>query len=100
VANLLDADGDAGHNGRRTVRLGGFILEAGGDGPAGLVIRPERVRVVAGAADGPNCLPAMIEQVVGPTTRVHVRLRGGDALQSLSTSDGVIRIGRQARRSV
>jgi spermidine/putrescine transport system ATP-binding protein len=93
VANLLDADADTGRDGRRTVRLGSFVLDAGGDGPAGpvkLVIRPERVHVAAGEATGPNCIPAMVEQVVyvGSTTRVHVRLPGGEPLQSLTTNDG------------
>ena len=93
VANVLDADGDTARDGRRTVRLGSFVLDAGGEGPAGpvkLVIRPERVHVVAGEATGPNCIPAMVEQVVyvGSTTRVHVRLPGGEPLQSLTTNDG------------
>ena len=84
VANLLDADGDTARDGRRTVRLGSFVLDAGGEGPAGpvkLVIRPERVHVAAGEATGPNCIPAMVERVVyvGSTTRVHVRLPGGEA---------------------
>ena len=57
-----------------------------------LVIRPERVHVAAGEAAGPNCMPAMVERVVyvGSTTRVHVRLPTGEALQSLITNDGAV----------
>ena len=72
--------------------LGEFALDAAGDGPAGpvkLVIRPERVRVAPGEAAGPNCLPGMVERVVyvGSTTQVHVRLPGGEAVQSLTAND-------------
>ena len=91
VANLIAATGEAGRGGRRQVHLGEFTLDAIGDGPAGpvkLVIRPERVRVAAGEAAGPNCLPGMVERVVyiGATTQVHVRLPGGEALQALTAN--------------
>jgi spermidine/putrescine transport system ATP-binding protein len=91
VANLITATGDAGRAGRRQVHLGEFTLDAAGDGAAGpvkLVIRPERVRVAAGEAAGPNCLPGMVERVVyvGATTQVHVRLPGGEALQALTAN--------------
>jgi spermidine/putrescine transport system ATP-binding protein len=91
VANLIAATGDLGSGGRRRVHLGEFTLDAAGEGPAGpvkLVIRPERVRVIAGEAAGPNCLPGMVERVVyvGATTQVHVRLPGGEALQALTAN--------------
>ena len=115
VANLIAASGEVGHGGRRRVHLGEFTLDAAGDGPAGpvkLVIRPERVRVTAGEAAGPNCLPGMVERVVyvGATTQVHVRLPGGEALQALTanhegrpdwpagTAVGVTVAGRRAAR--
>jgi spermidine/putrescine transport system ATP-binding protein len=91
VANLVPATGEAGADGRRRVHLGGFTLDAVGDGPAGpvkLVIRPERVRVAAGEPTGPNCVPAMVERVVyvGATTHVHVRLPGGEAIQAMTAN--------------
>lgn len=93
VANLLAATGEAARSGRRTVHLGAFALDAQGEGPAGpvkLVIRPERVGITLGDALGANCLPAMVERVVyvGSTTQIHVRLPGGEALQSLAANTG------------
>jgi spermidine/putrescine transport system ATP-binding protein len=95
IANLLDASREGGHDGRCRVRLGEFLLDACGDGPHGpvkLLIRPERVEVSARGASGPNCLPAMVERLVyvGATTRVHVRLPGGEAVQALRTNTGEI----------
>ena len=95
VANLLAAAGEPCGGGRCVVRLGEFALDAQGDGPSGpvkLVIRPERVRVTPGEASGPNCVPGMVERVVyvGSTTQIHVRLPGGEAVQSLTASTGDI----------
>ena len=104
VANLLAATAEPGQGGRCAVRLGGFALEAQGEAPAGpvkLVIRPERVRVAPGEAAGPNCVPGMVERVVyvGSTTQVHVRLPGGEAVQSLTPTPATSPTGRRARRS-
>jgi spermidine/putrescine transport system ATP-binding protein len=94
VANLLDGSREGSDGGRCRVRLGDFVLDASGDGPRGpvkLLIRPERVRVAAGGS-GANCVPAMVERVVyvGATTRVHVRLPSGEAVQSLTANDGEV----------
>ena len=95
VANLLD-----GRRPRRAGTAGAscasatFALDARGDGPAGpvkLVIRPERVRVTPGEADAVRtACPAMVERVVyvGSTTRIHVRLPDGEAVQSLTANTG------------
>ena len=86
------------------MRLGEFALDAQGDGRSGpvkLVIRPERVRVTPGEPSGPNCVPGMVERVVyvGSTTQVHVRLPGGEAVQSLTANTATSPTGRPARRS-
>ena len=88
VANLLDADGDASRDDRRSIRLDSFELAAigiGNAGPVKLVIRPERVRVTVDRPERPNCVPAMVERVVyvGATTQVHLRLPGGQPMQAL-----------------
>ena len=95
VANLLLGEAEVSRDGRRVVRIGDFRLDARGDGPAGpvkLVIRPERVRVTPGEASGTNSLPGMVERVVyvGSTTRIHVRLPNGDAVQSLTANTGEV----------
>ncbi len=88
IANLLDAVADAPSDGRQTVCVGTFDLDALGDaaaGPVKLVIRPERVRVEPGASMGANRVPAMVDRLVyvGSTTQVHVRLPDGQTIQSL-----------------
>ncbi|MGH9270781.1 MAG: ABC transporter ATP-binding protein, partial [Ilumatobacteraceae bacterium] len=88
IANLLDAVADAPRDGRQTVHVGTFDLDARGDaapGPVKLVIRPERVRVEPGASIGANRVPAMVDRLVyvGSTTQVHVRLPDGQTIQSL-----------------
>ena len=95
VANLLPAAAEAGRDGRRVVRVGEFTLVACGDGPAGpvkLVIRPERVRITPGLPTGANTVPGMVDRVVyvGSTTRIHVRLPNGEAVQALTTNTGEV----------
>jgi spermidine/putrescine transport system ATP-binding protein len=91
VANLLSvvATGTAPAGGHR-VRLEGFDLRAGSGapgatGPAKIVIRPERARILEYGSNGENCLPGMIDRLVylGATTQVVVRLPHGDTVQVL-----------------
>ena len=53
-------------------------------------IRP--VRITPGEVRGPNGVPGMVERVVyvGSTTQIHVRLPGGEAVQSLTANAGDI----------
>jgi spermidine/putrescine transport system ATP-binding protein len=91
VANLLavEATGAAPEGGHR-VRLEGFELRAGsgavsGAGPAKIVIRPERARILEYGRTGENHMPGMIDRLVdlGATTQVVVRLPHGDTVQVL-----------------
>jgi spermidine/putrescine transport system ATP-binding protein len=89
VANLLDADCTR-RDGAGVIQLGAFSLAAtagdqGCTGEVKVVIRPERVHVVAGEPTGDNCIPAMVERLVyvGPTTQIHLRLPHGAPLQAL-----------------
>ena len=89
VSNLMDARADGVVNdGRTTVRLGEFQLEASqGDtdarGDVKIVIRPERVRLEESGAAGENRVPGMVERVVyvGSTMQVIVHLASGQTIQ-------------------
>jgi len=91
VANLMDAE----HLGDGRVRLGDHVMTASGSAPIGrckVVIRPERVRLVADAdpaGRAANCLPVSVERRIftGSTTQVHVRC-GELHFHSLITNDG------------
>jgi spermidine/putrescine transport system ATP-binding protein len=95
LANLLDVTcRPAPSAGQATVRLGEFELTAVSTGPvpvgAGrVVIRPERVRLTPPDTDAPNCVPAIVDNVVyvGATTQVRVRLPHGPAVQALLVND-------------
>ena len=99
VANLLSVQaGAAAAAGGRMVQLAGFELRAESGtvdepGPAKIVIRPERARIVEYGATGENHLPGMIDRLVylGATTQVVVRLPHGDTVQVLvaNTDDTV-----------
>jgi spermidine/putrescine transport system ATP-binding protein len=91
VANLLSVEtiGPAPAGGH-LVRLENFELRcgsgtAGAAGPAKIVIRPERARILEYGATGENHMPGMIDRLVylGPTTQVVVRLPHGDTVQVL-----------------
>ncbi len=80
---------------RCSLRFGEFELEAtkGATGVLGrvrLAIRPERIRVEAFDASGPNRVPAMVERLVflGSATQVIVRTAPGAPLQALVQNDG------------
>ena len=55
-----------------------------------VMVRPERVRVVAADVLGPNTLPATVQNVVyvGSVTQVQLRLDEGTSLQALLANDG------------
>jgi spermidine/putrescine transport system ATP-binding protein len=99
VANLLDVTslGDG------RVCCGDAVLRCGtgsaAAGPAKIVVRPERVRVLAfqgvdnGAGTETNHLPGMIDRLVylGATTQVAIRLPHGALLHALLTNaDGAV----------
>ena len=99
VANLLDVTslGDG------RVRCGDAVLRCGTGtavaGSAKIVVRPERVRVLAfqgvdnGAGTETNHLPGMIDRLVylGATTQVAIRLPHGATLHALLTNaDGAV----------
>jgi spermidine/putrescine transport system ATP-binding protein len=96
VANMMDVEATAGAGGACSVRVGEFELRAGcGDlgasGAASVVIRPERLEVVAHDAEaGPNCLPGMIDRTVfvGSNLQVMVRLATGALLQASVPNEG------------
>jgi spermidine/putrescine transport system ATP-binding protein len=95
LANLLDVTClQPPTNGRAEVRLGEFALTALCNGPAAVgtgrvVIRPERVRLAPPGSDAPNCIPAIVDNVVyvGATTQVRLRLPHGPAVQALLVND-------------
>jgi spermidine/putrescine transport system ATP-binding protein len=95
LANLLDVTWlQAPSAGLAEVRLGEFRVTAvcTGSPAAGagrVVIRPERVRLTPAGSDAPNCIPAIVDNVVyvGATTQVRVRLPHGPAVQALLVND-------------
>jgi spermidine/putrescine transport system ATP-binding protein len=96
VSNLMDATVRGQRNGSCTVTLEGFELQAGGgdtklEGPAKIVIRPERVELEPhGSPPGPNRLPGMVERriYVGSAVQVIVRCATGETLQALVQNTG------------
>ncbi len=88
VANLLDAQS----NGDGSVVLAGQRIgvtgSAGTTGAARLVVRPERLRIVAD--DAPFNLQGSVSHVVyvGSVSHIHIDLGGGVAVQALMTNDG------------
>jgi spermidine/putrescine transport system ATP-binding protein len=78
-----------------TLQLGDWTLsshrcEAGAEGHAHAVIRPERVRIEEHGSAGENRVPAMVERVVflGAATQVMLRLAPGVPVQALMQNDG------------
>jgi spermidine/putrescine transport system ATP-binding protein len=96
VSNLMDAAAaGAGGGCACRIRLGDFDLDAERGstdctGPVKVAIRPERVRIEAYEAVGPNRVPAMVERLVflGSTTQVIVRLAHGERVQALVQNHG------------
>jgi spermidine/putrescine transport system ATP-binding protein len=95
LSNLLDGDARGRSGGGCRVALGEFELRADcgepeTQGPTKLLIRPERVRVVAAGQTGENRLPAMIERVVylGSAHQVFTRLPDGTQVRALIQDTG------------
>ena len=96
VSNLMDGTARPASGATPCrIRLGDFELSAGQgatgcSGPIKVAIRPERVRIKAYEASGPNRVPGMVERLVflGSSTQVIVRLATGDALQALIQNQG------------
>ncbi|MEP6667149.1 MAG: ABC transporter ATP-binding protein [Nocardioidaceae bacterium] len=96
VANLLDIECLSATGFIRSVRFGGFTLEAQApagheSGPGRAVIRPECVELAEPGLTGANRLPGMVDRTVflGSTTQVMVRLPQGAVVQSLVTNNAV-----------
>jgi spermidine/putrescine transport system ATP-binding protein len=96
VSNLMRAHA-AGSDGqgRCRIRVGDFELTAergstDATGVVKVVIRPERVKLEAHGAAGPNRVPGMVERVVylGPTTQLIVRLAPGETIQAMVPNEG------------
>jgi spermidine/putrescine transport system ATP-binding protein len=103
VANLLDVD----CVGPDSVRCGETILRVGSGaaelGPAKVVIRPERVRLVPYGESGTNHVNGLIDRLVylGSTTQVAVRLPHGAIVQALVTNaDGAVELASGTAVSV
>jgi len=96
VSNLMDGTARPASGATPCrIRLGDFELSAGQgatgcSGPIKVAIRPERVRIEAYEASGPNRVPGMVERLVflGSSTQVIVRLATGEALQALIQNQG------------
>ena len=98
-ANVIDVevlpDSEQGSGGLTAFRLGDRVLRAAGPvhaaGPAKLVVRPERLAVLAAAdgVDDGDTLTGMVDRVVyrGPTADVAVRLPSGPAVVITVPSD-------------
>jgi spermidine/putrescine transport system ATP-binding protein len=98
LSNLMDGQVSAVNgNGTCRVRVGETDLTARAtDPPAGsvkLVIRPERVRLLAGGSAGVNCAHGTVDRVIylGATRQIVVRLGSGETIQAMvpNTSDSV-----------
>jgi spermidine/putrescine transport system ATP-binding protein len=99
LSNLMDADVSAtGSDGHCVVSLGDIELTARSSdthgGSAKLVIRPERVRLLAAGSTGANRLPGTVERVLylGATSQLVIRLANGQAIQAMlpNTGDEVV----------
>ncbi len=96
VSNLMDGHA-APHSQSEpcTVTVGDFKLQAGcgnldASGPVKLVVRPERVQILAHGNPRENCLPGMVERTVyvGASLQVMVRLATGAQLQATVSNSG------------
>ncbi|HEY2480380.1 MAG TPA: ABC transporter ATP-binding protein [Solirubrobacterales bacterium] len=96
VANVMEVEVVGSGAAGCRVRVGDYELLAGcGDlgltGSASVVVRPERLHVMARDQGGENCLPGMIDRTifVGSNLQVMVRLATGALLQASVANDGV-----------
>jgi spermidine/putrescine transport system ATP-binding protein len=90
VSNLLDVDVLEPDADGPVIRYGELTLSctAAEDfpkGPAKVVLRPERIRLLPHEERGPNRVPGMVERCVylGSTTQVFVRLVPGASIQAM-----------------
>ena len=95
VSNLMEAQAEGNNSGECSLRFGDFELVARkgdtrAEGSVKVTIRPERVKLEAHGAPGPNHIPGMVERVVylGPSTQLIVNLAHGERLQVLVQNHG------------
>jgi spermidine/putrescine transport system ATP-binding protein len=95
ISNMIAGTAAPLAGNRCSVAVGEFEVRARGadaaaQGPAKLMIRPERVRIEPHESDGENRIPGIVERVVyrGNADQVFIRVAGGDQVQALVQNVG------------